>query len=360
MKIPSGLLSSIPVQITTAGSCAVIQNGTTNASLSGYTAGIDFPALCSVAVGTPFSVRGILSATVDYDSTGLLTTNVLSGVSTYTLHLPFTYKHGAWIKLKDTSYTRATTGNFVNHLPYVIDRFHPEQSAASGGGDESDALGTVPSTIGETSAGSGGFIAASMSDLSPAGVSSPTNQWQVTGYHMNTTAMVSATDQYITRIINTQGTTSVSPTLGSVTLPSAQTIYTLKTDGTGSIGVGSITATGPNMIIVVKPDNTLGDLIIGSDNSENAGLIIIAKSITFAPSVTAFKGILITTGVVNAGGGGAPLKIKGNVVAAGGMTGIRSRTDADHARPSVFIEFDMDAYQKLLPLISTSQIKYRE
>ena len=342
--------------------CAVIPLGqNVTPSNTGYTAGISFPSGCTVAIGTLIGVRGILSSTTHYDSVlTAVTRAVAASQFNYGIDLPFPYKNGAWIKMIDTSYTRASTGNFVNHLPYVIDRYFAGTSTQIlvGTGESADAT-SVASAIGESSAGSGGFVAADTSDLSPAGLSSPTNQWQVTGYRMNTAIAASSIEQYVRELTTTQGIESITP-LSSVATVTAGRIARVTTDTSGTITVNrvAVSGTGSGVIIVQTPSGELGSIVIRQNSTPINGFALIAKNITLDPTVGDLTGLFVATNTLNVGGGGVPLKIKGNIMAAGGMTGMRSRLDADHARPSVFIEFDMSAYQKLLPLLSLNKIRY--
>ena len=363
VRFPTTLIGNIPITMASSPTnCAVIPLGqNVTPSNTGYTAGISFPSGCTVAIGTLIGVRGILSSTTHYDSVlTAVTRAVAASQFNYGIDLPFPYKNGAWIKMKDTSYTRSNTGNFVNHLPYVIDRYLAGTSTQIlvGTGESADTT-SVASAIGESSAGSGGFVAADTSDLSPAGVSSPTNQWQIAGYRMNTVIAASSIEHYVRELTTTQGIESITP-VSSVATVTAGRIARLTTDTSGTITVNkvAVSSTGSGVIIVQTPSGELGSIVIRQNSTPSNGFALIAKNITLDPTVGDLTGLFIATDTLNVGGGGVPLKIKGNVMAAGGMAGMRSRLDADHARPSIFIEFDMSAYQKLLPLLSLNKIRY--
>jgi hypothetical protein len=116
-----------------------------------------------------------------------------------------------------------------------------------------------------------------------------------------------------------------------------------------------------NVLIFTDSGGNLIDVIFNNDVNPlaNSTMLVIAKNITLADSVTSANAIFIASENFNTGSGGLPLVIKGNVVALGGLEQNRARQDGDHARPSMLLIYDAQAYQSLLKMLSITNLEYK-
>lgn len=120
------------------------------------------------------------------------------------------------------------------------------------------------------------------------------------------------------------------------------------------------------VIIITNPEGNLADVTFeGNINYDGKhSVVIIAKNITLSHTVSIVNAVLIASEKFNTGtnpddGPDVPLKIKGNIVAHGGIVQERVRGDLDHARPSVLMVFDPKAYFDAMSLMNVKDVEYK-
>jgi hypothetical protein len=157
----------------------------------------------------------------------------------------------------------------------------------------------------------------------------------------------------------------VLPTNGVLTL-STEHINVLPTSHAGTIKSFISSGSGKSHVLIVADGNILGPLTL-TGNAYNTGgsvksLLILSSKVTFAdPGDVQLRGIVIADQIDT--GSGSTLKVTGNLICTGDPAGCaqrRSRTDQDHARPSVLIRLDPDQYLNLLPYLGKQQGEWGE
>ncbi len=276
--------------------------------------------------------------------------------------LDFKYLGGAWIKLKDTSFTRypGATAKMVNNIPFITESFD--------GDDDSGKIGMID----ETSLGGAGYVAGDNTfvDIRPLDVVSYQNDFRIDSpsYTLGTdkTSMAASIRYQIDSILNTKSITQAAVDInGDVTLTRG-TIYEI--DG-ASITIDDIILNGGNVddptILIIKNDANLGTRLGAVTFNKNINvssgspLLIFADDMTLSPTVSEIHGIFISLGTFSTGASGSTLEIAGNLVALDGIDQKRDRTGGDHAKPTVFVVFDAGMYMKLFPLITLNEIQRR-
>jgi hypothetical protein len=139
-------------------------------------------------------------------------------------------------------------------------------------------------------------------------------------------------------------------------------IYAYRTDGSmleiSQLGLPSIST---NIFLITDANGDLSDVTFNNNINPTGGssLVIIARSITLAPTVTEANAVLIASDTINTGSGNLPLKIRGNVVALNGILQGRVRGDSDHARPSFLLILDPKPYFDTMKDLSIKQLEYK-
>lgn len=249
---------------------------------------------------------------------------------------------GPWIKVIDTSFTHPGKEVLVNDQPFIIDSF--DQSDTDLAGMSGGASGVVTNVdVGEM-----GRVSKSW--------------WTVDDYEPS--AITGSLDQLASTLLRTMPYHTVTPDKGKLTL-STDSINVLESTQAGDIKSFITSGSGTSLVLVVKSGSTLGPLTLTgkSYNTINSKpLLILSSRITFAdPGDVQLRGIVIADQIDT--GLGNTLKVTGNLICTGspaGCTQRRSRTDKDHARPSVLIRLDPDQYLNLLPYLGKQQGEWGE
>ena len=250
---------------------------------------------------------------------------------------------GPWIKVIDTSFTHPGKEVLVNDQPFIIDSF--DQSDTDLAGMSGGASGVVTNVdVGEM-----GRVSKSWWTLADYMADPPQN----------------LLSQHAATLLRTMPYQVVLPTNGVLTL-STEHINVLPTSHAGTIKSFVSSGSGKSLVLIVADGNVLGPLTL-TGNAYNTGgsaksLLILSSKITFAdPGDVQLRGIVIADQIDT--GSGNTLKVTGNLICTGspaGCTQRRSRTDKDHARPSVLIRLDPDQYLNLLPYLGKQQGEWGE
>ena len=250
---------------------------------------------------------------------------------------------GPWIKVIDTSFTHPGKEVLVNDQPFIIDSF--DQSDTDLAGMSGGASGVVTNVdVGEM-----GRVSKSWWTLADYMADPPQN----------------LLSQHAATLLRTMPYQVVLPTNGVLTL-STEHINVLPTSHAGTIKSFVSSGSGKSHVLIVADGNVLGPLTL-TGNAYNTGgsaksLLILSSKITFAdPGDVQLRGIVIADQIDT--GSGNTLKVTGNLICTGspaGCTQRRSRTDKDHARPSVLIRLDPDQYLNLLPYLGKQQGEWSE
>ena len=250
---------------------------------------------------------------------------------------------GPWIKVIDTSFTHPGKEVLVNDQPFIIDSF--DQSDTDLAGMSGGASGVVTNVdVGEM-----GRVSKSWWTLADYMADPPQN----------------LLSQHAATLLRTMPYQVVLPTNGVLTL-STEHINVLPTSHAGTIKSFVSSGSGKSLVLIVADGNVLGPLTL-TGNAYNTGgsaksLLILSSKITFAdPGEVQLRGIVIADQIDT--GSGNTLKVTGNLICTGspaGCTQRRSRTDTDHARPSVLIRLDPDQYLNLLPYLGKQQGEWGE
>jgi hypothetical protein len=275
-----------------------------------------------------------------------------------TIDLPFAYTGGSWIKFKDTSVIRSVTDRLANNVPYIKDSF----KNSAGVIDEDD--GQEGGVIDENQAGAGGFVAGNI-DIKPLGLSSATNSWTLPqSYALNPAFATNKLKDFVFESIQFSDSHNIPIDQGSNDIIlTGKKINIVDVSGlagaTPNITSLSINPSGSaaTLYVINSETKSLAPITL-STNTENMTLFVVSSNINIDPSVTELSGIFASTGTFDTGGGTNTLKIKGNIISAGGLIDMRDRQDNDHARPSMFVVFDFSLYQDLLPYIRPKGTKY--
>ena len=250
---------------------------------------------------------------------------------------------GPWIKVIDTSFTHPGKEMLVNDQPFIIDSF--DQSDTDLAGMSGGASGVVTNVdVGET-----GRVSKSWWTLNDYSIAPPTT----------------TLNQHAATLLRTMPYQVVLPTNGVLTL-STEHINVLPTSHAGTIKSFISSGSGKSHVLIVADGNILGPLTL-TGNVYNTGgsaksLLILSSKVTFAdPGDVQLRGIVIADQIDT--GSGSTLKVTGNLICTGDPAGCaqrRSRTDQDHARPSVLIRLDPDQYLNLLPYLGKQQGEWGE
>ncbi|MFO0704189.1 MAG: hypothetical protein U0525_05770 [Patescibacteria group bacterium] len=276
------------------------------------------------------------------------------------LPMPFKYTGTAWIKLLDTSFTRVTTTKLVNHMPFILDKYYGGTSTqANVGTGDSDDPSTSLGMIGETHDGIAGFVPNSANlDIDPLGkvqFGSGANQWILpAGYSLDSVKLVSSLKKFAEYSSNSKAVNSIHSSPGNNVELKKSAVNILEPNSL--VGSISVEDSSNAILLVIDASGQLGNITIKDSSIGTGKVLLIAKNINIHNVVSVINGILVASEKIDMGNGGIPLKIKGNVVTGGGIINSRSRSDDDHARPSVLVTFDIDTYINLLNLINTNKI----
>lgn len=250
---------------------------------------------------------------------------------------------GPWIKVIDTSFTHPGKEVLVNDQPFIIDSF--DQSDTDLAGMSGGASGVVTNVdVGEM-----GRVSKSWWTLYDYSIAPSTTMF----------------NQHAALLLRTKPYQLVTPVNGVLTL-STNHLNVLTSSQAGAIK--SFVSSGPDksLVLIVADGNVLGPLTL-TGNAYNTGgsaksLLILSSKVTFAdPGDVQLRGIVIADQIDT--GSGSTLKVTGNLICTGtpaGCTQRRSRTDQDHARPSVLIRLDPDQYLNLLPYLGKQQGEWSE
>ncbi|MFO0704185.1 MAG: hypothetical protein U0525_05750 [Patescibacteria group bacterium] len=280
----------------------------------------------------------------------------ISSPGEYTIDLPFDYNGGPWIRLKDTSFARTTTTQLVNNIPYIIDKFSTTDT------DDTNKKAFID----ESTAGVAGYSPdTSTVNIDPIGKTSPTNNWRLpAGYTINSSQISAKFTKFVTSLTRSKGIVSITVAIPGedITLTSDR-INVIDTTTPVSVGQIRTSITNSPAILIVwnSITQTFQNLTI-RENNVGASPLIIANQIILSGSgtnyVTELKGLFVALNDINLGGGGYPLKITGNLLSGGVVTNMRTRSDNDNAKPSVFMVFNFESYAKLLKLMNANQVEY--
>jgi len=380
-KLP--VINPVSVQdFASTGSCAdsscsnIIGNGEGVGGLSqfytGYRCTIQFPTGCALIVPQPFVHIEGESATSFYtyygNGSGTFSIPDSSPPTSYTAPVVFTYQApGGWLKVIGGDVIRAhKIGTMANHIPFITDKFN----AVNGGnvyvtGDTKDlghatlldvfapgdvggvVAGDINTMPADTKSGHGGSVATYSLGSSPT-----ENQQQ----------LFSLVEEILaSKPISNLGS------FGNLRAPLQLTlepdmIYTNNfEDGVIAIESIVVNSNAQSILIVTDANGNLSDVTFSNDidPSELSSLVVIARNVYLATNVGFANAVFITSEKLFTGSGGKPLKIKGNVVALGGIEQQRSRFDGDHARPTFLIEHDTQAYLSALKMISINTLEYK-
>ncbi|MEI7653362.1 MAG: hypothetical protein WCJ70_03750 [bacterium] len=304
-----------------------------------------FPVPANTCVGsnTPIQVSSTSLTPCTQSPDPAQTANLFYPVVGY----PITVTHdcttvGPWIKLIDASFVH-TGKSLMNDQPFIIDSF--DQTDTDLSGMSGGAAGVVANVaVGET-----GRVSKSW--------------WTVDDYEQ--TAITGSLDQLASTLLRTKPYQIVTPDKGKLVL-STDTMNVLESSTAGAISSFSITGTGKSIVLLVKNGAHLGPLVLSGTTYNtsigNKSLLVLSSQVTFS-----HRGDVQIQGVVIADqidtGAGSTLKVVGNLICTGDPKGCvqgRSRTDLDHARPSVLIQFDPDQYLHLLPYLGKQKGEWEE
>jgi len=298
----------------------------------------------------PTTTMGMSGSYSGYDSFGWndFPTGIVLNVTPATHENPTLYLKytppvdggaGAWFKLKDTSFlSRVGRQNIIpnNVRGYDLtdlDTSHNTLSGNSGLLLQNDSL--IPG-------GNAGW---------PSAVVYSTKNWHTIGY--TSTDDVSYA-QYLDYMNSRKTFTDLGSrtTLSSSLFP-ADGIYKV----TGNISIADATEfAGKNVVLYVD-----GSIAFTGDFTPTAGssVAILAKNISISSTVKEIDAVLIAQQSVDVGTAQLGLKIKGNLINES-ATFTLTRTQSSLTKPSLFVEFDPQAYLNLLPYLSTSTYDWRQ
>jgi hypothetical protein len=294
------------------------------------------------------------------------TISIPSLPSTYDLRIPYLGTSG-WIKLIGADLIHPLgIPPLTNTIPFITDRFY----AGEGGHEYEDGDSVNDpghATVVDVVPGQevGGVAMGMINSL-------PANHNSEFGPSLPDYVPAAATSQalhdYIQSLLAAKPYTALTESAayfdtntiymsntGNITLTSLTINLHLSTDYTGNSGT---------VLIVTGPSGDLADITFnGNINYEGkSSLVIIAKNIYLNHKVSVANAVFIASERLHTGsngGGDVPLKIKGNIVALGGIVQERVRSDQDHARPSVLMIFDPKPYFDAMNLLNVKDVEYK-
>jgi hypothetical protein len=339
---------------------------------AGYRCAIQFPAGCPLVIPQLFVHIAGSSASSYYsyygNGSGTFAIPGSSPPTSYTAPVVFTYQTSeGWLKVIGGDVIRANRiGTLTNNIPFITDRFN----AVNGGtiyvtGDVKDLGHATFLDVFQT--GNVGGVVAGDIDTMPADTMSEYGG-SVSSYSLGSSTLEN--QQQLATLVQKILTSKPISNLGSfgdldtplqlTLLPDL--IYTNNYgDGVVSIENISINSNSQNILIITDTNGNLSDVTFSNDidPTEASSLVVIAKNVYLSTNVGFANAVFITSEKFFTGAGGKPLKIKGNVVALGGIEQQRSRFDGDHARPTFLIQIDPKTYFNTLKLLNVSTLEYR-
>lgn len=351
--------------------CSLTSTSPPSSRSISYACGISFASGCVLAVPVTGLVThvsvGIQTMYDPYyaDSTSNLTINAPQAIHSNDIIVP--YLKGAWMKVINSDVIRSNTTALTNNIPFITDQF------ASA---DLDDLLYEPVMIDGVSAGV--FMGSTTVDTMPA------NTHSILGAHVpNYQSTTFDLQGYVNLILQKKPYTQLGGSFAN-----DPTIYVTHniTPSSPYILASVQDASGVIIVRTSESSNTLANVTIQSNIGSGAAsspLLIIADTITIGPDVSYIEAILVAKSriiieqpalVVSARSSvsgfaesifaglrrivagptpiAQPLKIRGNMVAFGGIQNSRSRGDADHARPSTLVVFDVTSYLNLMRILT--------
>ncbi len=323
----------------------------------GFRCGIEFPPNCGPVIPQTFTLHGY---SADINNYADVPKDVPLKTETSELEVPVALSYErttGWIKVVDSDVLRAGSSTLANYIPLITDRFYAfDFGSPYLSGDTIDMGHASMIDVSATSAVGG--VAAGAFDTQPA------NNASEFGASIDTyTHGASATDlEAHARALLAAKPFSLLPL--SATYLDTNTIYLSQTGNIqlNSLVINPFTANGNSGTIIVITDagGNLADVTFNNNVNVagTAAVMVIARNINLNNTVTKANAVFVSAGTFSTGGGGLPLKIVGNVVAFGGLNQARTRADADHARPSVLLEYDPAVYLNTMKLLSVGELEY--
>lgn len=327
-----------------------------------YICTVSFSANCAPSLPQEFPVNGIMPPNIAPPYYENATTNIrlvppiADDEDFGNPPLDFKYLGGAWIKLKDTSFTRYPTAStkMTNNMPYVIESFD---------GDDSGRLGMID----ETSLGGAGYIAGDNThiDILPLNTVSFYNNFRLDSpnytFGGDKSTMIDTLQFQVDSILNSKATNTVSIISGDLTLDRGS-INILQGNGLSVDDLDLVggSASDPT-VLIIKDGANLGSITFTKNVNRltKSPLLVLSRGMATDPSVTEMYGVFVSTGDFDTGASGNTLKIVGNLIALDGLNQGRSRQDGDHGKPSLFVIFDAEMYMRLFTHISLNNISRR-
>ncbi len=281
--------------------------------------------------------------------------------TSFTAPVTFDYTRSTgWVKFVGSDVIRSSSAIFINAIPLITDRYN----SGSGGTpyETGDSVDLAHATMIDIYADGdvGGVMGGDLNTL-PSEVTSQFGG-HIPGYVLEGSAVVDLTS-YIRILLATKPVNIFVPPPGA---PSGFDLTlgdnTIHSNKSGDLTLNHLTLTSGSraVLIVTDQDGALADVTFNDniDLSADTSLMVIARNIRLANTVSVADAVFVSTGSFETGSGNTPLKIMGNIVALGGMVQGRVRGDLDHARPSVLVVFDPSAYIRLMPMLSTKENQY--
>ena len=263
-----------------------------------------------------------------------------------TLFFKYSDTAAGWFKSKDTSFNSRTLGNRDNIVPYNV-------KSIDNNGDDRDLGHSILSGNSGLLLQNGVINPGPNASVDGKPVYSQ-NKWYTSVY--SSTSDMSA-DTYFDYIRVRKEFTTID-SLAKITTDG---IYRIE----GNVDISNPAEfNGKNVVLDVKGTATFKSYIDGGATVKtfipSAGSIaVVANAIAIDSDITEIHAILIGKTVAT-GESSTGLKIKGNLVDEDTNSLEIKRTQNDPHYPSLFVQFDPQAYLTLLPYLSTSTYDWRQ
>jgi hypothetical protein len=327
-----------------------------------YFCNITLPPNCTPQIPQTISIDASSADAVWYQD-GARSLVINNTTTPYDAPISLAYRGTkGWMKLVGADIIRANSDPLINNIPYITDRFYAGEAGTEY--TDGDLVDRGHATMLDVVAdGDVGGIAAGNISTSPI-----ENNSQFGATIQNYSSGVSATrntlalEEYVISLIAAKPFTQFPSGAAYLT---DNTLYKSTVSNTHVSGI-TILASGAGgntgtVIIFIGADGNLTDVTFdGNVNvSGTVPLVVIAKNITISNNVSIANAVFISSEKFYTSISTLPLKIKGNIVAYGGMVQERSRLDADHARPTILVEFSPKIYFSTMKMLSVNNLEYR-
>ena len=358
----SGFVTNSGCEITSCGNLP----GNTLCMYERYFCNIALPPDCTPEIPQTIRLEATSANALWYED-GIQQLHINSITTPYTAPISLSYRSTSgstkgWMKLVGADVIRADNDPFINNIPYISDRFYAGEAGREYIDGDLVDLGHA-TMVDVTVDGDVGGIAAGNISTSPVDINSQFGA-SIGNYSsgISPSNSTSNLEEYASALLAAKPFTA---------FPSGAAYLTnniLYKSNIPNVHVSGVTilasATGGNTGTVIVFTDTNGDLTdVTFDGNVNVSgtvsLVVIAKNIVIANNVSVANAVFITSQKFNTSVSTVPLKIRGNIIAYGGVVQERSRLDADHARPTVLMEYNPKAYFDTMKIMSVRDLNYK-